>query len=105
MGTNLLLIKFITGFCALFCGICCFVLQMARGKTIAQRGDKRKHMDETQFHSIQHFERYNQHFEKAPIIQERFVDLVDLKDYFIPSYFAKRGWEKLLGDLLGFVNH
>ena len=72
---------------------------MARGKTIAQRGDKRKHMDETQFHSIQHFEQYNQHFEKAPIIQERFVDLVDLKDYFIPSYFAKRGWEKLLGDL------
>ena len=27
------------------------------------------------------------------------MDLVDLKDYFIPSYFAKRGWEKLLGDL------
>jgi len=27
------------------------------------------------------------------------VDLVDLKDYFIPSCFAKRGWEKLLSDL------
>ena len=44
---------------------------------------------------------YNQHFVKVPIIQERFVDLVDLKDYFIPSYFAEKGWEKLLSDLLG----
>ena len=78
---------------------------MAPQKTFAQSGDKRKHMDESRFHSPQHFEQYNQQFEKAPIIQERFVDLVDLKDYFIPSYFAKRGWEKLLGDLLGFVNH
>ena len=55
VGTNLLLIKFITGFCALFCGICCFVLQIALRKTFAQRGDKRKHMDESQFHSTQHF--------------------------------------------------
>ena len=29
------------------------------------------------------------------------MDLVDLKDYFIPSYFVERGWEKLLGDLPG----
>ena len=29
------------------------------------------------------------------------MDLVELKDYFIPSCFEERGWEKLLGDLLG----
>ena len=29
------------------------------------------------------------------------MDLVDLKDYFIPSYFEEKGWEKLLGDLPG----
>ena len=29
------------------------------------------------------------------------MDLVDLKDYFIPSYFVDRGWEKLLSDLPG----
>ena len=27
------------------------------------------------------------------------MDLVNLKDFFIPSCFEKRGWEKLLGDL------
>ena len=58
-------------------------------------------MDNTRFCSTQHFERYNQFFEKAPIIQERFVDLVDLKNYFIPGCFQDRGWEKLLSDLLG----
>ena len=36
---------------------------------------------------------------KAPIIQERFVDLVDLRDTFIPSCFEGRGWDKLLSDL------
>ena len=56
-------------------------------------------MDNTQFRSTKHFKRYNQFFEKAPIIQERFVDLVDLKDYFIPYCFQDRGQEKLLGDL------
>ena len=56
-------------------------------------------MDNTRFCSTQHFERYNQFFEKAPIIQERFVDLVDLKDYFILGCFQDRGQEKLLGDL------
>ena len=29
------------------------------------------------------------------------MDLVDLKDYFIPGYFQDRGWDKLLGDLPG----
>ena len=56
-------------------------------------------MDETQFCSTQHFKRYNQNFEKALIIQEQFVDLVDLKYYFIPSCFEGRDWEKLLIDL------
>ena len=74
---------------------------MAPKKTSAQCGDKRKHMDETRFHSILHFERYNQHFVKAPIIQEWFMDLVDIKDYFILSCFVERGWEKLLSDLPG----
>ena len=74
---------------------------MAPRKTTAQHAEKRKHMDDTRFHSTQHFERYNQYFKKAPIIEERFVDLVDLKDYFIPSYFEGRGWEKLLSDLPG----
>ena len=74
---------------------------MAPRKTTAQRGDKRKCVDETWLRSTQHFERYNQHFEKAPIIQERFMDLVDLEDYFILSCFEERGWEKILGDLLG----
>ena len=58
-------------------------------------------MDNTWFCSTKHFERYTQFYEKAPIIQERFVDLVDLKDYFILGYFQDRGWDKLLYDLLG----
>ena len=58
-------------------------------------------MDNTRFRFTQHFERYNQFFEKAPIIQERSVDLVDLKDYFVPSCFQDRAWDKLLGDLPG----
>ena len=29
------------------------------------------------------------------------MDLVNLKDYFIPSCFEERGWKKLLGDLPG----
>ena len=72
---------------------------MAPRKTTAQRGNKRKHMDETQFRSTQDFKRYNQNFEKAPIIQKRFVDLFDLMYYFIPSCFEGKGWEKLLIDL------
>ena len=36
---------------------------------------------------------------KGTIIQERFVDLMDLKDTFIPTYFEGRGWEKLLSGL------
>ena len=58
-------------------------------------------MDDSQFCSTQHFERYNHHFEKTPIIQEQIVDLVKLKESFIPSCFEGRGWEKLIGDLWG----
>ena len=53
-------------------------------------------MDNTRFRSTKHFQRYNQFYERAPIIQERFVNLVDLKDSFIPSFFQGKGWEKLL---------
>ena len=79
------------------------VLQMTptKKKTIAKKGDKRMKMDNTKFRSTKHFERYTQFYLKAPIIQERFVDLVDLKDTFIPSCFQDRGWEKLLRDLFG----
>ena len=61
-------------------------------KTTAKKGDKRLKMDNTKFRSLQHFKRYAQFYIKATIIQERFVDLVDLKDIFIPSCFEGRGW-------------
>ena len=51
------------------------------------------------FRSVSHFERYKDFFLKAGIIQEKFVDLEDLRDTFIPSYFEGRGWDKLLCDL------
>ena len=68
-------------------------------KITARCGDKKKCMDDSQFRSTQHFERYNHHFEKAPIIQERIVDLVKLKESFIPSCFEGRGLEKLISNL------
>ena len=72
-----------------FGGIFLLCLQMAlspiKKKTTAKKGDKRLKMDNTKFRSLQHFERYTQFYIKATIIQERFVDLVDLKDTFIPS--------------------
>ena len=70
-------------------------------KTTAHKDDKRKKMDNTRFRSTKHFERYTQFYQKAPIIQKRFVDLVDLKDYFIPNCFQDKGWDMLLGDLPG----
>ena len=70
-------------------------------KTIAKKSDKRMKMDNTKFRFTNHFERYTQFYLKAPIIQERFVDLVDLKDTFIPSCFQDRGWDYLLRDLPG----
>ena len=68
-------------------------------KTTAKKGDKRMKMDNTKFRSTNHFERYTQFYLKAPTIQERFVDLVDLKNTCIPSCFQDRGWDKLLRDL------
>ena len=56
-------------------------------------------MDNTKFRSPTYFERCTQFYFKAPIIQERFVDLVDLRDTFIPSCLQYKGWKKLLIDL------
>ena len=77
-------------------------LQMTpKKKTTTQKANKRQKMDNTRFRSTKHFERYTQFHQKALIIQERYVDLADLKDYFIPSCFQDRGQDKLLGDLPG----
>ena len=70
-------------------------------KTTAKKSDKRLKMDNAKFRSLQHFERYRDFYMRATIIQERFVDLMDLKDTFIPSCFEGRGWERLLSDLPG----
>ena len=70
-------------------------------KTPAKKADKRLKMDSKLFRSVHLFERYRDNFMKAGIIQERFVDLEDLRQTFIPSCFEGRGWEKLLSDLPG----
>ena len=70
-------------------------------KTLAKKADKRLKMEYDLFRSVQHFERYKDSFMKGTIIQERFVDLVDLKDTFIPTCFEGRGWKKLLSGLPG----
>ena len=72
---------------------------LLKKKTPAKKVDKRLKMDYDLFRSIQHFERYKDSFMKETIIHERFVDLVDLKDTFIPTCFEGRGWEKLLSGL------
>ena len=74
---------------------------LPKKKTPAKKADKRLKMDHNLFRSVQHFERYIDSFMKGTIIQERFIDLVDLKDTFIPTCFEGRGWEKLLSGLLG----
>ena len=71
-------------------------------KTRAKKADKRLKMDSNMFRSVQHFERYKDSFMKGTIIQERFVDLVDLKDTFIPTCFEGKGWEKLFSNFLNF---
>ena len=71
----------------------------SKKKTPAKKADKRLKMDNNLFRSVKHFERYRDSFIKGTIIQERFVDLHDLRDTFIPQCFEGRGWEKLLGDL------
>ena len=73
----------------------------SKKKTPAKKADKRLKMDYDLFRSVQHFERYKDSFMKGTIIQERFMNLGDLKDTFIPTCFEGRGWEKLLSGLLG----
>ena len=68
-------------------------------KTPAKKVDKRMKMDHNLFRSVPHFERYKNFFLRAGIIQERYVDLEDLRDTFIPNCFKRKGWEKLLSDL------
>ena len=70
-------------------------------KTPTKKADKRLKIDYDLFRSVQHFERYKDSFMKGTIIQERFVDLVGLKDTFIPTCFKGKGWEKLLSGLPG----
>ena len=60
-------------------------------KTPAKKTDKRLKMDYDLFRSIQHFEIYKDSFMKGTIIQERFMDLVNLKDIFIPTCFEGKG--------------
>ena len=52
-------------------------------KTPAKKADKRLKMDNNLFRSVQHFERYGDSFLRGTIIQERFVDLGDLKNTLI----------------------
>ena len=72
---------------------------LTKKKTPAKKSDKRMKMDHNLFRSVHHFERYRDSFMKGTIIQERFVDLGDLKDTFILGCFESRGWDKLLSDL------
>ena len=60
-------------------------------KTPAKKSDKRMKMDHNLFRSVHHFERYRDSFMRGTIIHERFVDLGDLKDTFIPDFFEGRG--------------
>ena len=53
-------------------------------KTLAKKANKRLKMDSNLFRSVQHFERYKDSFMKGSIVQERFVDLVDLKVHLFP---------------------
>ena len=73
----------------------------SKKKTPTKKADKRLKMDYDLFRPVQLFERYKDSFMKGTIIQERFVDLVDLEDTFIPICFEGRGWENLLSGLLG----
>ena len=74
-------------------------LSPTKKKTPANKSNKRLKMDHNLFRSVQHFERYRDSFIRGTIIQERFVDLWNLKDTFIPGCFEGRGRDKLLSDL------
>ena len=69
------------------CGLFCLITNgpsPPKKKTPAKKADKRLKMDNDLFRSVQHFERYKDSFMKGTIIQERFVDLVDLKTLLFP---------------------
>ena len=68
-------------------------------KTPAKKSNKRMKMYHNLFRSVLHFERYKNFFLKVGIIQERYVDLEDLRDTFIPNCFERKGWDKLLSGL------
>ena len=70
----------------------------AKKKTSAKKSNKRMKMDHNLFRFVHHFERYRDSLMRGTVIQERFVDLGDLKDTFIPGCFEGRGWDKLLSD-------
>ena len=59
-------------------------------KTPPKKADKMLKMDHNLFMSVQHFKRYRDSFLRGTIIQEKFVDLGDLKDAFIPGCFEGR---------------
>ena len=59
-------------------------------KTPTKKFDKRLKMDHNLFRYVQHFERYRDSFMRGTIIQERFVDLGNLKDTFILGCFEGR---------------
>ena len=68
-------------------------------KTPAKKSDKRMKIDHNLFRFVHHFERYRDSFIRGTIIQERFVNLGNLKDTFIPGCFEGKGWDTLLRDL------
>ena len=68
-------------------------------KTPTKKSDKRMKIDHNLFRFVHHFERYRDSFIRGTIIQERFVNLGNLKDTFIPGCFEGKEWDKLLSDL------
>ena len=72
-------------------------------KTLAHCADKRKKMDNLGS-ILSNTLKDTIIYAQAPIIPERFVDLTDLKDYFIPGCFQDRGWTSSLEIFMGYVN-
>ena len=84
-------------------------LQMApsspKKKTPAKKADKRMKMDPNLFRSVFHFERYKDFFLKAGIIQERFVDLEDLRDTLSPAVLKGEDGKSFCVISQSCVNH
>ena len=62
-------------------------LSPIKTKTPAKKSGKKMKMDHNLFRSVHHFGRYRDSFMRGTIIQDRFVDLGDLKDAFILGCF------------------